>query len=201
MDDRDNLLVDLLVKDPRSSLSALAQSMGISVTAVSKRLKKLEDDGYIRFEVSVNIQKFKLSHAIMLIETKDALSRAEIIERYASCPLVDKIFDIIGFEYHLLVCLISPDPALMANFMTYCPIRYMDGIKRINGFNSLIDTHKPFFLPIKKKNSEEKSGCEINCAKDCNRYKRLCPGCPAQEYKESYESDIIELESEILTSK
>ena len=81
MDDRDNILVDLLVKDPRSSLSSLAQKMGISVTAVSKRLKKLEDEGYIKFEVSVNIQKFKMSHAIMLIETKDAPSRAEVIER------------------------------------------------------------------------------------------------------------------------
>ena len=170
MDDRDNILVDLLVKDPRSSLSSLAQKMGISVTAVSKRLKKLEDEGYIKFEVSVNIQKFKMSHAIMLIETKDAPSRAEVIERYSACPLVDKIFDIIGFEYHLLVCLISPDPALMANFMSYCPIRYMVGIKRVNAYNSLIDSQRPFFLPIKKQTKGENPGCTTNCAKDCNRY-------------------------------
>ena len=66
---------------------------------------------------------------------------------------------------------------------------------------TLNDTHKPFFLPIKKQDKEKKYGCQISCAESCARYKRLCPGCPAQKYKEPYESDLIELRMEVLTSK
>jgi DNA-binding Lrp family transcriptional regulator len=186
MDDRDNHLLELLVEDPRRSLTSLAKNMNLSVTAVSKRLRKLENENYIKFEVSINLQKFKIfkmTHAIMFIETKDAKSRAEVIDRFSQCPLVENIFDIVGFEFHLLVCLVSPDSNLLANFMTYCPIRYLDGVKRANCYYSMIDTHRSCFLPITKYKSKNMQTCGTDCSKDCSRYKKLCPGCPTLEYQ------------------
>ena len=117
-------------------------------------------------------------------------NESNIIERFSKCPLVDKIYDLVGWEFHLAALLISPDATLLSNFMTYCPIRYMDGIKRINGYYSLLETHSAMFMPISFKKSKENSSCGTDCITDCHRYKKQCPGCPAIEYKMP---DAIEL--------
>lgn len=183
VDNRDYQMIDQLIENPRSTLSCIAKKLGISVTATSNRLKKLEKNSIIKFEVSLNLEKFQMTHAFMFIETTDAGSRKDVIDRFSNCPLVDKIFDLIGSEYHLAVLLISPDSNLLSNFMTYCPIRYIDGIKKINAYYSLLENNSPIFLPISFKKNSANSTCGTDCNKDCSRYKIQCPGCPALDYK------------------
>ncbi len=48
MDDRDRKIVELLLKDSRMSYSKIANILGISDTAVRKRIKNLEKEGVIR---------------------------------------------------------------------------------------------------------------------------------------------------------
>ncbi len=48
MDDRDRKIVELLLKDSRMSYSKIAKILGISDTAVRKRIKNLEKEGVIR---------------------------------------------------------------------------------------------------------------------------------------------------------
>ena len=124
MDDRDYQIIDHLIEKPRRSLSSLAKELGISVTAVSNRLKKLEENSIIKFEVSLNLQKFKMTHAFMFIETKDAISRSSVIDRFSKCPLVDKIFSSLKlirlkFFQHLFDSIFGN--ALFAEFIPYTP--------------------------------------------------------------------------------
>ncbi|MHA2363932.1 MAG: Lrp/AsnC family transcriptional regulator [Candidatus Hodarchaeales archaeon] len=179
MDERDHLLIEHLIKNPRAKLSHLAGKIGISVTAVSKRLLRLEKEEYIKYKVAINTNKVKTSRALMLIETKDSVSRTTIIDRFNQCSLVDQIFDIIGWEFHILISINSFDSALINNFMTYCPINYYEGIKRVISLPVISDMRHPSFLPISSKNfGQNIENCGTNCEKDCDRFHKGCPGCP-----------------------
>ena len=178
LSDRDYELLCVLMDNPRANLSKIARELNISVTAVSKRLKKLEKNDFIKYKVAINLNKYNVSHSIMLIETADNKSRAEIIQKFSSCPLVANIFDIVGWDYHLMLCLVSPDQRLLNNFMNYCPINFLKGIKRSITLPTMLNNYKPTFIPVCFDNKE---GCGTNCATDCERFKRECPGCPTHE--------------------
>ena len=162
MDDRDYKLIKLLTANPKASLAELSQELGISLTAVSKRIKKLEEDEVIQYNICINVQKIKMSHMMILIETADAKSRAQVIKNFSSCPLVNQIYDIVGGEYHLMLLLISEDEALLNNFVTYCPIGYYEGIKRITSYPTLLDPSRSTFIPIVTKKSDLNISCGIN---------------------------------------
>ena len=189
LDDRDYKLINILIENPRASLSSIAKELEISVTAVSKRLKKLENEDFIKYKVAINLNKYNVAHSMMLVETQDSKSRAEIIQKFSSCPIVDNIFDIIGWEFHLLLCLVSPDQRLLNNFMTYCPINFLPGIKRSITLPTMLNNFKPTFIPVSFNNSK---GCGTVCANQCERYGKECPGCPAQDFIET-EEDLVEL--------
>ena len=178
LSDRDYELLCILMDNPRANLSKIARELNISVTAVSKRLKKLENNDFIKYKVAINLNKYNVSHSIMLIETADSKCRAEIIQKFSSCPLVANIFDIVGWEYHLLLCLVSPDQRLLNNFINYCPINFLPGIKRSLILPTMINNYRPTYIPVC---FNKKEGCGTDCAKDCDRYGRKCPGCPTQE--------------------
>lgn len=178
LSERDYELLCILMEDPRANLSKIARELNISVTAVSKRLKRLEKNDIIKYKVAINLNKYNVAHSIMLIETVDSKSRAEIIQKFSSCPVVANIFDIVGWEYHLLLCLVSPNQRLLNNFMNYCPVHFLDGIKRSITLPTMLNNYKPTYIPVC---FNSKKGCGTNCSKECNRYKSECPGCPTEE--------------------
>ena len=185
--DRDYQLLCILMENPRANLSKIARELNISVTAVSKRLKRLEKNDFIKYKVAINLKKYNVSHSIMLIETIDSKSRAEIIQKFSSCPVVANIFDIIGWDYHLMMCLISADQRLLNNFMNYCPINFLRGFKRTITLPTMINNYNPTYIPVC---FESKEGCGNDCANDCDRYKSECPGCPTREMIEPKETEI-----------
>ncbi|TRC90423.1 Lrp/AsnC family transcriptional regulator [Mesorhizobium sp. WSM4303] len=55
LDEMDRKLLDILVKDSRTSLKELAQQVGLSSPSVSERLRRLEERGVIRaFTVEID---------------------------------------------------------------------------------------------------------------------------------------------------
>ncbi|TIW69150.1 MAG: winged helix-turn-helix transcriptional regulator, partial [Mesorhizobium sp.] len=55
LDDLDRHLLDILVRDSRTSLKDLAQQVGMSSPSVSERLRRLEERGVIRaFTIEVD---------------------------------------------------------------------------------------------------------------------------------------------------
>ncbi|MER8724007.1 Lrp/AsnC family transcriptional regulator [Mesorhizobium sp. M1027] len=66
LDDLDRKLLDILVKDSRTSLKELALQVGLSSPSVSERLRRLEDRGVIRaFTIDVDPQA--LGYALQAI--------------------------------------------------------------------------------------------------------------------------------------
>ncbi|TIX80427.1 MAG: Lrp/AsnC family transcriptional regulator, partial [Mesorhizobium sp.] len=57
LDDLDRRLLEILIKDSRTSLKELAQQVGLSSPSVAERLRRLEDRGVIRaFTVEIDPQ-------------------------------------------------------------------------------------------------------------------------------------------------
>ncbi|SFN36863.1 Lrp/AsnC family transcriptional regulator [Izhakiella capsodis] len=72
LDDKDLMLLNLLQKDCMLSLQALADAVHLTTTPCWKRLKRLEDEGYILSKVALlNNEKLGLSlTAFMMIKTQ-----------------------------------------------------------------------------------------------------------------------------------
>ncbi|TJW78491.1 MAG: winged helix-turn-helix transcriptional regulator, partial [Mesorhizobium sp.] len=57
LDDLDRRLLEILIKDSRTSLKELAQQVGLSSPSVAERLRRLEDRGVIRaFTIEIDPQ-------------------------------------------------------------------------------------------------------------------------------------------------
>ncbi|ALV62077.1 HTH-type transcriptional regulator Ptr2 [Thermococcus sp. 2319x1] len=58
LDERDKVIIDMLTKDARTPFTEIAKVLGVSETAVRKRVKALEEKGIIQqYTIKVNPQK------------------------------------------------------------------------------------------------------------------------------------------------
>lgn len=183
MDERDFLLIKNLVKNPRASLSALAKELEISVTAVSKRLRKLEDEGVITYKVAINIEKMKMFHGVMFVKYDENDRDQRLLKKLQKCPVVDTIYTLIGWEdYSHVLCLVSPDSSLLSNFMTSCPMAHAPEIQNTLALPITIDMKASAFIPLNFNTTSDEIECDFSCTEDCQRYKESCPGCPVQVF-------------------
>ncbi|MEM3833633.1 MAG: Lrp/AsnC family transcriptional regulator [Thermoprotei archaeon] len=67
MDDKDKIIIEMLMKNARISLAEIAEALKISDVAVSKRIKKLEENGIIKgYTAIVNHIKLGYSSAAIV---------------------------------------------------------------------------------------------------------------------------------------
>lgn len=66
MDNIDILIIDILQRNARVSISEISQSVNLSVSAVSERLRKLENSGYIKQYTTI-LDSEKLQKDLMVI--------------------------------------------------------------------------------------------------------------------------------------
>jgi len=72
MDDKDMKIIAELVKDARTTLSELSEILGMSISSVHKRIKKLESEGIIeKYSAVINPDKFDSVTAFLLISAED----------------------------------------------------------------------------------------------------------------------------------
>jgi Lrp/AsnC family transcriptional regulator, leucine-responsive regulatory protein len=108
LDDRDRLLLGLLQENSRTSNAELARQLSLSSPGLQKRLKKLEDNGFIdRYVTLVNREALGLD---LLCFTQVSLSHhqpacvGEFCERVQSLPEVMECHHLTGdFDYLLKV--------------------------------------------------------------------------------------------------
>ncbi len=68
LDERDIIIIDMLRKDARTPVSLIAKKLGISNTAVKKRIEKLENSGVISgYTVKVNDQLLGQKKALLIL--------------------------------------------------------------------------------------------------------------------------------------
>ncbi|ASJ13338.1 HTH-type transcriptional regulator LrpA [Thermococcus thioreducens] len=103
LDERDRIIIDMLTKDARTPFTEIAKVLGISETAVRKRVKALEEAGVIK-QYTVVVDPSKLGYNLVSLTGVDTLP--------------EKIFDVASklkeFEFVRSVYLTSGDHMIMA---------------------------------------------------------------------------------------
>lgn len=103
LDERDKIIIDMLTRDARTPFTEIAKVLGISETAVRKRVKALEEAGVIR-QYTIMVDPSKLGYNLVSLTGVDTLP--------------EKIFEVANklkeFEFVRNVYLTSGDHMIMA---------------------------------------------------------------------------------------
>jgi len=102
LDERDRIIIDMLTRDARTPFTEIAKALGISETAVRKRVKALEEAGVIH-QYTIVVEPSKLGYNLVSLTGVDTLP--------------EKIFDVAAklqeFEFVRKVYLTSGDHMIM----------------------------------------------------------------------------------------
>ena len=108
LDRFDRKILDLLARDGRMPVTALAAEVGLSKTPCQVRLKRLQEDGYILgFRALLNADKLNRAH-IAFVEVKLSNTRESALAAFntavAAVPEIEQCHMIAGaFDYLLKV--------------------------------------------------------------------------------------------------
>jgi len=102
LDERDRIIIEMLTKDARTPFTEIAKVLGISETAVRKRVKALEEAGVIK-QYTIVIDPSKLGYNLVSLTGIDTMP--------------EKIFDVAAklkeFDFVRNVYLTSGDHMIM----------------------------------------------------------------------------------------
>lgn len=145
IDEKDNEIINLLLKDARMSYSDIGEKVGLSRTAIKNRIAVLEKNGIIGgYRVVVNPQESpEMMTFIVNIETK-AEYFDEARQLFAESPETVTLVQTTGTCRMVAIC-VAPDVKTMKTFVNRI-YRETQGITYINA-NSVLDVVKGSIIP------------------------------------------------------
>lgn len=145
IDEKDNEIINLLLKDARMSYSDIGEKVGLSRTAVKNRIAVLEKNGIIGgYRAVINPQESpEMMTFIVNIETK-AEYFDEAKQLFAEAPETVTLVQTTGTCRLVAIC-IAQDVKTMKTFVNRI-YRETQGITYINA-NSVLDVVKGSIIP------------------------------------------------------
>lgn len=105
----DRILLNHLQEDARTSLEVLAETSGLSVASVQRRLKKLRDNKVIEREIAlINPQNVDqaMTFVVMVELERERLDQLDAFRRRVKAdPQVQQCFYVTGMADFIMVCL------------------------------------------------------------------------------------------------
>lgn len=146
IDEKDNMIVNLLLKDARMSYSDIGEQVGLSRTAVKSRMVSLEKSGIISgYRAIINPhESTEMMTFIVNIETnpEDFDNAKQIL---AEVPETVTLVQTTGRNSHLVAICVSKDIKTMRDFVNHI-YRTVNGILSINA-HSVLDIVKGSIIP------------------------------------------------------
>ena len=126
LDDIDNAILSILIKDARTPYTAIARKVGLSEAGVRKRIDRLVKAGVIkRFTIEVN--RPTVVKAITLITADTSTDTSEVSRALRSVNGVEKVYEVTGI--YDVVAIISSSNISEVN-------RCIDELRRVRGVRS-----------------------------------------------------------------
>jgi len=123
LDSIDKRIISILKEDSRRTYNEIAAAVGLSESAVRRRVKNLVENGIIkRFTIELGISN--KTSAITLVSVKPSYDTADVSERLRSIDGVETVYEITG-QYDI-ACIVSADSIAEIN-------KCIDEIRRIEG--------------------------------------------------------------------
>jgi DNA-binding Lrp family transcriptional regulator len=173
LDEKDQLIVEYFKQNPRNSFNKAASELKFAKATIKRRFESLVEQGYISIHLTANASKLEFCHALSFLEITNPYTEKAILEHFTKCPLAVQIFSLSGFEYNLVICLLSKKREDLARFMDVFPLSRLNGVKRRNSYfakESEVFTQKPFWIPLSLnplKTIFEEPSCGLKC-NDCS---------------------------------
>lgn len=125
LDQKDYKLLELLRQNARESYAALAAQLGISESAVRKRIMKLRKLGVIKkFTIDYDVPGEVV--ALILVKTRPPVQAPEVSRKIMQNKMVEKVYEVTG-EYDILVIARARSSQGINNIIDY--IRSIDGVQ------------------------------------------------------------------------
>lgn len=172
----DRKILDILMKDGRTSVSKISEIISLSNTGTQKRITKLNNLGFLKIRGNLNVNALNIKTCLIILEVKNHNSLATIIKNYKSCPYVYFLAETIG-KCNLLIGFYGNSDIDLTVKLKYCGPANMEGI--LHSEIILISRLKyPMFMPLYFSNTRHKGGsCCFKC-QNCLAYnKEKCIGC------------------------
>ena len=105
IDNIDTLILNELIKNARESASNIANSIGMSIPAVTERIKKLQDSGVIKgYNVLIDNQKIGMDvSAFITIISESSAFFEEVVKEADINPNVISCYTTTGSGSHILL--------------------------------------------------------------------------------------------------
>jgi len=109
IDDKDRMLISRLLINSREKLTNLAKLLRISVTAVNKRLKKLEDMGVVmRYTADIDFTKLGFGVIALVRIAVDPPKRNHVISELKKVKNILEFYEVSG-DYDIVAKLVAKD--------------------------------------------------------------------------------------------
>ena len=123
LDKIDEKIINILKVDSRKAFVEIAQEVGLSESAVRRRVKNLVDNGAIkRFTIELGVSN--KTSAITLISVSPSTDTSKVSEKLKSLKGVDTVYEITG-QYDIVAIVSAPTIAEIN--------KCIDDVRRING--------------------------------------------------------------------
>lgn len=150
LDDLDRKLLDLLQQDAGRSLDQLGESIGLSPSAVQRRLTRYRSSGLIAKEVAVldpdAVPGTVLACVLVTLERESKRLHALFRERMRAAPNVQQCYDLAG-EWDYLAIIVASS---MAHCRTVLDQLFMDApnVKRFDTLFVLDSVKRGLKIPL-----------------------------------------------------
>lgn len=145
IDEKDNQIIDILIKDGRKSYSDIGSEIGLSRTAVKNRVARLEEDGLILgYKAKIRPQEVsEMMTFLVNIETSPEVFD-DVKELFIAADETITLLQTTG-KCHLTAICLSQDMKTMRAFVNKM-YKASEGISYINA-NAIMDVVKGSILP------------------------------------------------------
>lgn len=105
LDDQEKLIVRALVKDPRMSDHAISEKTGVPSKTVSRKRKRLEEEGILSYHTMVNMMEDGTGHFmtrhLYIIKFRIGVTKKQIVDEIRNEPNLKSVFTELIFQSHI----------------------------------------------------------------------------------------------------
>ena len=144
LDERDNVIIQMLQKDPNVSQEDIAKKVKLSQPSVWARIRNLKEKGIINHIIGMNFKTVDLDLAKVDVSATDTQA---IIDEFNDCPYFINAMITSG---KFNVCIVNHH------------LRGNPKVKDVE-LNIVISTAKKFVLPLNLVCGDNQKGCKKDC--------------------------------------
>jgi len=173
-DEKDREIVQLLQGDPDVPHREIARKVGLSQPAVSARIHRLRNEGYLKIQVGLDADSVGLVLAKVDVVS---LEPQALVESFRNCPLlVNALFTSGRTNATLFFVGESAEHLQTIVDVHLRPLPSVQGVE----FQIITGSFHPWILPVSVTADRcDRTVCGYSCA-SCRYYQiDRCPGCPA----------------------